>query len=105
LACGKEDDIEFLFQGIGERTLLDMIQRKLLHHGGPPSPQLDGVILQALYVAVNISTGGVKHKNAVLFSEAILHRVLHYMVIVRGAREKFLDKRINRVLYRRTRNL
>ncbi|KAJ3413330.1 Armadillo repeat-containing protein 8 [Chytridiales sp. JEL 0842] len=73
LACGKESDIDFVFKGIGEQSIISMLQSKL----SPASS--DGVVLQALYIIVNISTGNISHKSIIINSDFILQRILNYM--------------------------
>jgi hypothetical protein len=73
LVCGKQEDIEYVFNGIGNR-LIPLLEQKL--HSS------DSAILQALYVIVNISTGSENHKTAIMNSENILKRIMTLTVIL-----------------------
>ncbi|KAJ3165421.1 hypothetical protein HDU88_004217 [Geranomyces variabilis] len=80
LACGKESDIDAAFAAIGARTLLDLVERKL-----DPSVNGDDVVLQALYVVVNVATGSTAHKRAVMDREGVLRAVWEYMTHAKSA--------------------
>ncbi|KAJ3190404.1 Armadillo repeat-containing protein 8 [Gaertneriomyces sp. JEL0708] len=74
LACGKEEDIDMVVEGFGEQQLLDNLERKLL----TPSQNHD-VVLQALYVIVNVATGRDQHKTAIMDRLPIVQSILNYM--------------------------
>ncbi|KAI8822623.1 armadillo-type protein [Fimicolochytrium jonesii] len=74
LACGKEADIEQVFQGLGERRLLDILETKLSQF-----PANEDLVLQGLYVIVNISTGNDRHKAAIMGRDLLLRSILRFM--------------------------
>ncbi|KAJ3038354.1 hypothetical protein HDV00_000775 [Rhizophlyctis rosea] len=74
LACGKEDDIDQVFKGLGEPRLMQILEKKLTYMG-----ECDDVVLQTLYVIVNISTGSLAHKAAIIGSSGILGRILGFL--------------------------
>lgn len=69
LACGKESDIDEVFANIGENELIRMLEQKL-------RSQSDDILVQALYVVVNISTGSERHKAAIMNSKEILNAII-----------------------------
>jgi hypothetical protein len=71
-ACGNEGDIDQVFVGLGERTLIKILEDRL------SCPSID-LVMQALYVVVNISTGNEGHKRSIINSEKILKSVYDYM--------------------------
>ncbi|KNC97089.1 uncharacterized protein SPPG_07484 [Spizellomyces punctatus DAOM BR117] len=74
LACGKESDIEQVFKGLGEDKVMDILETKLTK-----PTQSDDIILQALYVIVNVSTGNDRHKAAIMNRETIIEAILGFM--------------------------
>ncbi|KAI8916597.1 armadillo-type protein [Powellomyces hirtus] len=74
LACGKEVDIEQVFEGLGEERVLDILEAKLTK-----SASHDDIVLQALYVIVNVATGNQRHKSAIMNRESILLSVWGFM--------------------------
>lgn len=83
LACGKESDIQAVFTGLTPAVLLQILTSKL---SPPPTTQFSTsqnhhleIILQTLYVIVNVATGNEDHKNWVVGSEEVLRRVLQFM--------------------------
>ncbi|KAJ3093849.1 hypothetical protein HDU97_008938 [Phlyctochytrium planicorne] len=85
LACKKESDIEDVFNGLNESVLMSVLEGKLcwaseeLKKGVIPSSGIDDIILQTLYVIVNISTGSERHKSAVMASATLLNAIMHFM--------------------------
>lgn len=73
LACGKESDIDQVFHGAGESRLMGALEEKLLVNTS------DELVLQALYIIVNIATGNERHKLAVMSRESLLKAVQKYM--------------------------
>ncbi|KAI9345630.1 armadillo-type protein [Obelidium mucronatum] len=78
LVCGKEDDIDTAFSGFGEAALSVLFDKKLSNHTRVSS-DYDGVILQTLYIIVNIATGNERHKGLIVGSDLIMGNVLKLM--------------------------
>ncbi|KAJ3060635.1 Armadillo repeat-containing protein 8, partial [Quaeritorhiza haematococci] len=74
LACGKQNDIENVFNGIGEERLVGILEDKLMNLG-----EYEEIILQTLYIVVNVATGNERHKRAMMNSEKILRNVVKYL--------------------------
>ncbi|KAJ3285167.1 Armadillo repeat-containing protein 8 [Borealophlyctis nickersoniae] len=74
LACGKETDIEEVFRGLGEQKLMSILERKLTEMADH-----DEIVLQTLYVIVNVSTGNDRHKSAIMGCFQILQSILGFM--------------------------
>ena len=72
LACKNEADIELCFNGFGPENLVRLVEKKLVS-------QNEDIVLQSLYVVVNISTGSEGHKVCMMSSAAILKAVLENM--------------------------
>ncbi len=78
-----------MFQGLGEEKLNGILESKLVGMA-----QHDEIILQVrflfyeillekiqtLYIIVNILTGNEKHKDFIMRNDAILTKILEYMV-------------------------
>ncbi|KAJ3027411.1 UNVERIFIED_CONTAM: Armadillo repeat-containing protein 8 [Siphonaria sp. JEL0065] len=78
LVCGKEDDIDTAFSGFGEAAFSVLFDKKLSGHGCVSS-DYDGVILQTLYIIVNIATGNERHKGLIVGSDLIMGNVAKFM--------------------------
>lgn len=72
LVSGKECDIEAVFDGLGEQKLIAYLDSNLA------STNLD-LVVQSLYVIVNVSTGSERHKNAIMQNESVLKHILRCM--------------------------
>ncbi|KAJ3018520.1 Armadillo repeat-containing protein 8 [Thoreauomyces humboldtii] len=84
LACGKEEDVEQAFLGLGESRVLDILESKL-KTTATGEQQHDDVVLQALYVIVNVATGNERHKAALLQRKGILESVWGFMKHTKSA--------------------
>ncbi|KAI8892511.1 armadillo-type protein [Globomyces pollinis-pini] len=73
LACAKIQDIEYVFEGMGSANLMNIIENKLTN----PSSSSQ-ILLQSVYIAVNIAIGSIHHKNALMERQNIL-RILYNM--------------------------
>ena len=84
LVCGKEQDIQDVFEGMSEGTLMQVLESKLAGTGEDDSDGSGGgsdeVVVQALYTIVNIATGTEAHKSSIMKQDAILKRVLECIV-------------------------
>ncbi|KAJ3112935.1 Armadillo repeat-containing protein 8 [Physocladia obscura] len=78
LVCGKEDDIDTVFYGFGEAALSVMFDKKLSDHSCVSSDH-DGIILQTMYIIVNIAIGSERHKGLIIGSDSILENIMKYM--------------------------
>lgn len=74
LACGSEEDISAVFDGLGEEALFNMLEAKLVS-----LCQNDEIVLQTLYTLVNIATGSLRHKAALMSHPVILEGMLRCM--------------------------
>ncbi|KAK9717138.1 hypothetical protein K7432_006413 [Basidiobolus ranarum] len=72
LACDHETNIEEVFEGIGECSLVSLFENKL-------KSNYEDIILQTLYTIVNVATGNERHKMAIINSDAILSSISDYM--------------------------
>lgn len=66
-------DIQAVFEGMQEESLMQLLDEKL-------RMSQEEIILQTLYVIVNISTGNERHKAAIIKHPTLLQHILHYMV-------------------------
>ncbi|KAJ3249377.1 Armadillo repeat-containing protein 8 [Chytriomyces hyalinus] len=78
LVCGKEEDIDAVFDGLGEASLAILFDKKL-SGSTVNSSEFDAVILQTLYVIVNIATGGERHKGLIAGSDSVLSNIFKFM--------------------------
>ncbi len=89
LACGKEKvclffqvfelickDIDAVFNGYGIDRLIRLIEDLVLS-----SSDYDDLLLQVIYVIVNIATGNAKHKEILMCSTVILKQLYTLLVI------------------------
>ncbi|KAJ3334156.1 Armadillo repeat-containing protein 8 [Blyttiomyces sp. JEL0837] len=79
LACGSEADIQAAFTGMGAVSLMSVLRRKIdLYGGSSPVPmvkEMEDIVLQTLYVVVNISTGNESHKSAIMADLGLLEGI------------------------------
>ncbi|KAI8903788.1 armadillo-type protein [Gorgonomyces haynaldii] len=68
LACGSVRDIEFVFNGLGEHHLLSLLETKM--------NASTEILVQALYVLVNIGIGNMIHKEAIMKHQPILDKIM-----------------------------
>ncbi|KAJ3378983.1 Armadillo repeat-containing protein 8 [Entophlyctis sp. JEL0112] len=78
LVCGKLDDIESVFFGFGEAALSILFDKKLADKECCSTSD-DSVILQTLYIIVNVATGNEKHKGMIMGNDSVLRSVLRLM--------------------------
>ncbi|ORY08135.1 ARM repeat-containing protein [Basidiobolus meristosporus CBS 931.73] len=71
-AIMKRQNIEEVFQGIGEHNLIFLFESKL-------NSKHEDIILQTLYTIVNVATGNERHKMALINSDTILKAISDYM--------------------------
>ncbi|CAO3662461.1 unnamed protein product [Umbelopsis vinacea] len=81
LACGTKEDIDDVFNGIGETKLLDILEGRLtnsmvIDDGGDDSSL---TLEPALYTLVNIAVGTSQHKSALLKRPELLQNVVRHM--------------------------
>ncbi|CAI2176126.1 12797_t:CDS:10 [Funneliformis geosporum] len=73
LACTRQHDIEEVFKGLSEDSLMTVIETKLCWWTN------EEIIKQVLYVINNIATGNERHKSAIMNRTNILKSILSYM--------------------------
>lgn len=68
VACeGTEDEVDFVVQGMGEQTLLDLLEEKTRAVAGGATTADDAECLeQALWVVYNVALGSDAHRRAIL---------------------------------------
>ncbi|CAO3658525.1 unnamed protein product [Umbelopsis ramanniana] len=81
LACGTKEDIDDVFNGIGENQLLDILERRLdnsmmIDDGGDNASL---TLEPALYTLVNIAVGSSQHKSALLKRPELIQSVVRHM--------------------------
>ena len=74
-ACSKEKDIDFMIQGLGPASLIDILEQKLCLVGIP-----DEIYLHSLYILVNVATGSEYHKSLIMGSQTLLSNVMRLLV-------------------------
>ncbi|KAI9204522.1 armadillo-type protein [Polychytrium aggregatum] len=74
LVCGGETDVNRVFVGLGEHELIRYLEQRLTN----PNESID-VMVQALFVVVNILTGREQHQNSIVNSEAIRGSILRHL--------------------------
>ena len=74
-ACGREADILFVLNQMGESTIIDILEQKLCLVGIP-----DEMHLHALYMIVNIATGKEAHKSLIMNSATIISNIVRLLV-------------------------
>ncbi|KAI8619701.1 armadillo-type protein [Chytriomyces sp. MP71] len=79
LVCGRVEDIEAVLEGFGEAAFSIFFEKKLGGDLGTRSTELDAVVLQTLYVIVNIATGNERHKRLIIASDSVLRNIFKFM--------------------------
>ncbi|KAJ3357937.1 hypothetical protein HDU91_005336 [Kappamyces sp. JEL0680] len=74
LACAKTQDIDFVFDGFGAASILDLIEDKLSNLANPIP-----VLVHTIYIIVNIAIGSLTHKAAIMSRTSILHSIINFM--------------------------
>ena len=74
IGCGKQDNIEEVFNGFGSGRFISLLESKVQM----TSPQ---IILQTLYIVVNVATGSELHKSRIMESSIIIQSILNCLVI------------------------
>lgn len=73
IGCGRQENIEEVFNGFGSSRFINMLEAKIQMN----NPQ---IILQTLYIIVNVATGNELHKSRIMESSILLQCVLNYLV-------------------------
>ncbi|KXS10035.1 ARM repeat-containing protein [Gonapodya prolifera JEL478] len=97
ITVGREEDIDYLFSGLGEARLIKFLENHLrwctreCTFGDVASSKMDmdgdeesrsdvrdGIALQVLYLVVNVAIGTERHKGALMSSNTILEAVKRF---------------------------
>lgn len=73
IGCGRQENIEEIFKGFGTSRLIQILGAKLQS----PSPS---IILQTLYIIVNVATGTELHKSRIMESSLMIQSIMNYLV-------------------------
>ena len=73
IGCGRQENIEEIFNGFGSARFVNILETKIQMN----SPQ---IILQTLYIIVNVATGNELHKSRIMESSILVQSVLNYLV-------------------------
>lgn len=73
IGCGRQENIEEVFKGFGPGRLIQILENKL--QTGYPA-----IILQTLYIIVNVATGTELHKSRIMESSLMIQNVLKNLV-------------------------
>lgn len=76
IGCGRPEHIEEVFRGFGNGRFISILEMKLQ----ASSPQ---IILQVLYIIVNVATGNELHKSRIMESSILVQSILNYLVTIR----------------------
>ena len=73
IGCGKQENIEEVFNGFGGGKFISLLESKMQMS----NPQ---IILQTLYIVVNVATGNELHKSRIMESSVIIQGILNCLV-------------------------
>lgn len=73
IGCGRQENIEEVFNGFGSARFINILEIKIQMI----NPQ---IILQTLYIIVNVATGNELHKSRIMESSILIQCVLNYLV-------------------------
>lgn len=89
VACGRERDIELVVKGLGVDTLTRILEAKLVD-----IVYQENIVLQALYILVNLATGSDAHKGIIMGNNKLL-RVLKTHLVKKNVGYSMLTLIIN----------
>ena len=73
IGCGRQENIEEIFKGFGTGRLIQILESKL--QSGQPA-----IVLQTLYIIVNVATGTELHKSRIMESSLMIQSILANLV-------------------------
>jgi hypothetical protein len=73
IGCGKQENIEEVFNGFGGSKFINILEAKMRVNNAQ-------IILQALYIVVNVATGNELHKSRIMESSIIVQSILDFLV-------------------------
>lgn len=73
LACGKEPEIQEIYDGIGAGRLSNILNEKISN----PNKE---IVHQTIYIAVNFATGSKTHKDLIISCRKFLEALLSILV-------------------------
>lgn len=73
IGCGRQENIEEVFNGFGSSIFINILETKIQIF----NPQ---IILQTLYIIVNVATGNELHKSRIMESSILLQSILNFLV-------------------------
>lgn len=73
IGCGRQENIEEIFKGFGTGRLIQILESKLQspHHA---------IVLQTLYIIVNVATGTELHKSRIMESSLMIQCIMKNLV-------------------------
>lgn len=73
IGCGRQENIEEVFNGFDNANFIKLMETKIQM----TNPQ---IILQTLYIIVNVATGNELHKSRIMESSILVQFILNYLV-------------------------
>ncbi len=73
IGCGRQENIEEIFKGFGTGRLIQILEIKL--QSSHPA-----IVLQTLYIIVNVATGTELHKSRIMESSLMIQCILNNLV-------------------------
>lgn len=75
IGCGRQENIEEVFNGFGSAHFIEILESNI------QKIESHQIILQTLYIIVNIATGSELHKSRIMKSTILLQSILNFLVI------------------------
>lgn len=75
IGCGRQENIEEVFNGFGSEQFINILEMKMQM----ASYQ---IVLQTLYIIVNVATGNELHKSRIMESSILIQSIMNYLVII-----------------------
>ena len=73
IGCGRQEHIDEVFNGFGTACFISLIESKL-------QDTTPAIIMQALYIIVNVATGTEMHKSRIMESSLMVQSILTNLV-------------------------
>lgn len=73
VGCGRQENIEEVFNGFGSEKFINILEVKIQM----ASYQ---IVLQTLYIIVNVATGNELHKSRIMESSILIQSIMSYLV-------------------------